>query len=150
MNNQTNLMREMLKKGDALRPSYEDFDFDGLDPTQQAWIRRLTKFTRFRHRVESYFQEVRLSNEMKLLFIEQHSMKLGDRVFYDIESKRQVYLQQVQAIPYLGAVFAFGFFIVYAIKTPLTSNLYKETVYSMALGLGMASCVPLYYRKAYL
>jgi len=56
----------------------------------------------------------------------------------------------VQAIPYLGAVFGFGFFIIYAIKTPLTSNLYKETVYSMAMGLGLAACVPIYYRKAYL
>ena len=33
MNNQTNLMREMLKKGDTLRPAYDDFDFDGLDAT---------------------------------------------------------------------------------------------------------------------
>jgi hypothetical protein len=48
-------MREMLKKGDNLRPKYEDFDFDGLDSTQQAWLHRLTKFTRFRNRVENYF-----------------------------------------------------------------------------------------------
>ena len=59
-------------------------------------------------------------------------------------------MQQVQAIPYLGAVFAFGFFIAFAIKTPLTSNLYKETVYSLAMGLGLASTVPLYYRNIYL
>lgn len=38
-------MREMLKKGDALRPKYEDFDFDALDSTQQAWLNRLSRFT---------------------------------------------------------------------------------------------------------
>jgi hypothetical protein len=26
--NNDNLMRDMLKKGDALRPKYEEFDFD--------------------------------------------------------------------------------------------------------------------------
>jgi hypothetical protein len=33
MNNSDNLMREMLKKGDALRPKYEGFDFESLDST---------------------------------------------------------------------------------------------------------------------
>jgi hypothetical protein len=63
-------MREMLKKGDALRPQYDGFKFDELDSTQIAWLNRLSKFTRFRTRVEAYFQEVKLSSEMKLLFIE--------------------------------------------------------------------------------
>ena len=53
-------------------------------------------------------------------------------------------------MPYLGALFALGFFIRYAIKTPLNSNLYKETVYSLILGMGSAATIPLYYRKLYL
>ena len=28
--------------------------------------------------------------------------------------------------------------------------MYKETIYSMSMGLGMAATVPLYYRKIYL
>ena len=85
-------MREMLKKGDAIAYKYEDFDFEALSSTQQSWLRRLSIFTRSRKTVEHYFQETRVSNEMKLLFIEQHSMKLGDRIFYDIEHKRQNYI----------------------------------------------------------
>lgn len=33
MNNNDNLMRDMLRKGDILRPQYRDFDFDALDST---------------------------------------------------------------------------------------------------------------------
>ena len=55
MNNQTNRMREMLKKGDALRPEYADFDYDALDSSQLRWISHLSWFTKFRVRVESHF-----------------------------------------------------------------------------------------------
>ena len=81
-------MKEMLKKGDVLKPRYEDFDYSKLDETQLAWLSRLSLFSRYRNRIEKYFEEAPMTSEMKLLFVEQHSMKLGDRVFYDIESKR--------------------------------------------------------------
>ena len=79
-------MREMLKKGDAMLPKYANFNYEELDSSQIGWINRLTWFTRMRPRIETYFRESKVSNDLKLLFIEQHSMKLGDRVFYEIES----------------------------------------------------------------
>jgi len=87
-----NYMADMLKKGDDLRPAYANFDYEALDSTQLGWIRHLTYFSQYRARVIRRFAESRVSNEMKILFIEQHSMKLGDRVFYTLESKRQTYL----------------------------------------------------------
>ena len=76
---------------------------------------------------------------MKILFIEQHSMKLGDRVFYTLESKRQRYLQTLEATPYFGGAFALCFLCVFAIKTPITSKLYKEAGYSIGLGMTFAA-----------
>lgn len=81
-------MREMLKKGDKMRPMYKDIDYSKFDSQQITWLNRLSYFTKFRNMIELYFRETKVSHEMKLLFIEQHSIKLGDRVFYEIESKR--------------------------------------------------------------
>lgn len=81
-------MRDMLKKGDALRPKYDEFDFESLDSSQKKWLSRLAWFTKSRAWVERYFRETKVSNEMKLLYVEQHSMKLGDSIFYTIESRR--------------------------------------------------------------
>lgn len=86
---------------------------------------------------------------MKLLFIEQHSMKLGDRVFYDIESARQNWLQAWFSVPYAGAALALPILCVYAYRVPLTSKLYKEAFYSLAIGTGVSSLYPLHYRTIY-
>ena len=83
-----NLMEKMLSKGDSLRPKYENFDYSKLDSTQLFWIKRLTFFTRYRERIESRFKDVKVSTDMKILFIEQHSMKLGNSVFYTMEGSR--------------------------------------------------------------
>ena len=88
MNHQNDLMRNMLKKGDALRPEYASFDYEKLDSSQQRWIKLLGVYPKYRTRVEKYFEDCKVSSDMKQLFIEQHSMKLGDRVFYDLESRR--------------------------------------------------------------
>ena len=142
-------MADMLKKGDDLRPAYNNFDYEALDSTQLAWVRRMTLYTQYRDRVIHKFEESRVSNDMKILFIEQHSMKLGDRVFYTLESKRQLYLQTLEATPYVGGVFSVCFLVVFAIKTPITSKLYKEAAYSLGLGMACAAQIPLYYRRQY-
>ena len=64
-------------------------------------------------------------------------MKLGNNVFYDLESKRQNYLASFEVMPVGTAIFGFLFFIGFAIKTPLTSKLYKELGYSIFLGAGV-------------
>jgi len=48
MNNNTNIMASMLQKGDELRPKYDSFDFDKLDPTQLKWLGRMTLFSKYR------------------------------------------------------------------------------------------------------
>lgn len=87
---------------------------------------------------------------MKLLFIEQHSMKLGDAVFYTIEGRRQTYLQSVEALPVFGGIIGMFFFVGFAYRRPLSSKLYKEAVQSFFLGCACASVYPLYNRKLYL
>ena len=83
-----NVMEKMLQKGDDLRPRYDNFDFDKLDSQQLFWLKRLSLFSAYRKNIENRFKEVRVSTEMKVLFVEQHSMKLRQDVFYDIEAKR--------------------------------------------------------------
>lgn len=87
---------------------------------------------------------------MKILFIEQHSMKLGDRVFYSLEHDRQNYLYAAEASPYLGLAFGFVFFVGFAYWTPLSSKLYKESALSLVLGMVSGATYPFYYRRKYL
>ena len=83
-----NVMEKMLEKGDELRPRYKNFDYSKLDENQLFWIRKLTWFTRYRSQIENRFKAVKVSTDMKVLFIEQHSMKLGNAVFYTMEASR--------------------------------------------------------------
>jgi Na+/melibiose symporter-like transporter len=100
--------------------------------------------------VEKHFEDCKVGSDMKLLFIEQHSMKLGDRVFYALESKRQKYLSGMEMLPYLGSAIGFCFFIGFALWTPLHSKLYKESLYSLGMGMAVAAQVPIYYRRDYI
>lgn len=54
-----------------------------------------------------------------------------------------------ESVPIFGLMCGFGFFCLFAYRTPLTSNLYKESLYSLALGLSVAALQPVYYRKLY-
>lgn len=87
---------------------------------------------------------------MKLLFVEQHSMKLGDSVFYNIEMHRQHYLKSFEALPMWGGFVGIGIFIMYAYKMPLSSNLYMEAFKSLIFGTAIASSYPAYMRTKYL
>ena len=65
-------------------------------------------------------------------------MKLGNSIFYDLESKRQNYISSFEVMPVSTVIFGLVFFTVYAIRTPLTSKLYKEALYSMLMGAGLS------------
>ena len=65
-----NIMEKMLEKGDDLRPKYDNFDYTKLDSTQLFWIRKLTWFTKFRTQIENRFKAVKISSDMRILFIE--------------------------------------------------------------------------------
>ena len=106
-----NVMRQMLEKGDFLRETrYKDFDFSQLEPEQLKWIKRLTLYSYFRNFAISRWEHGRVSNDMKIAFIESHSMKLGNGVFYHLEGKKQNYHMSLETWPYLGGVFGLFFF----------------------------------------
>ena len=84
-----NKMIMMLSKGDRLRPQYQDFDFSNLDSKQLQWINHLSYFTKYRGFMERRFDNTgKISNDMMVCFIEQHSMKLPPRIFYSLEAIR--------------------------------------------------------------
>jgi hypothetical protein len=56
----------------------------------------------------------------------------------------------LQSTPTFGALIGMVFFIGFACFTPLTSRLYKEAMYSFALGCSVAGVHPLYTRKLYM
>mmetsp|Transcript_1321 Transcript_1321/g.1795 ORF Transcript_1321/g.1795 Transcript_1321/m.1795 type:complete len:117 (+) Transcript_1321:235-585(+) len=87
---------------------------------------------------------------MKILFIEQHSMKLGNAVFYTMEGSRQKYNTALEAWPYLGGVLALCYFVGFALKTPMHSKLLKESGLSLFLGFTSAAFYPYYYKRIYL
>lgn len=64
------MMRDMLAKGDALRPQYAGFDFGNLDEAQHKWLNRLSVFTKYRKLLTSRWEEKQVSTEMKVLFVE--------------------------------------------------------------------------------
>jgi hypothetical protein len=148
--NRLNVMTDMLAKGDELKPQYAGFNFDALDATQHAALRRLTWFPKYRHRVLWFFEETKMTSHMKLMYIEQHSMKLGDRVFYDIESSRQGYVYACECIPTAGVIIGSLFFIRYAYTAPIQSRLYVEAVKSLFYGCCVAGIWPMYAKVRYL
>ena len=64
-----NKMVAMLKKGDQLRPQYDQFDFSKLSSLQLFWLKQMGWFTVFRKRIERQFEVSEVSNELKILFI---------------------------------------------------------------------------------
>ena len=83
-----NIMSRMLSKGDKLRPKYEGFEFSNLDAKTTKWLNRLSVFTQYRQFLINRCDEGKASNDIKVLFIEQHSIKLPPKVFYDLEHDR--------------------------------------------------------------
>ena len=66
-------------------------------------------------------------------------MKLGDRVFYEIEASRQEWLQAWFGVPYMGAGLGLIILCGFAYRVPIQSKLYKEFFYSMGMGTCLAS-----------
>jgi hypothetical protein len=78
----------MLAKGDALRDRYKDFDFESLEAVQKTHLGRLAFFAKHRERILKKFNGTNITYDVKIAFLDQHSMKLGNNIFYDLESKR--------------------------------------------------------------
>ena len=77
-------------------------------------------------------------------------MKLGNAVFYTMESSRGRYLASFETWPYLAGVLSIFYFVGFALKVPMHAKLYKETGYSAMLGLATACLYPYYYKRVYI
>ena len=87
---------------------------------------------------------------MKILFLEQHSMKIRQGAFYELEGKRQKYLGAKEAWPYLGGATAFFMFIGCAIVLPLHRRLTTELFGCVAAGMLLTYTYPMYYWGHYM
>ena len=65
-----NILHRMLSKGDSLRDRYEDFDYSTLDPTQQAYLSRLSFFAKHRERLLRKFNGTTISTDVKIMFLD--------------------------------------------------------------------------------
>lgn len=61
-------------------------------------------------------------------------MKLGNGIFYDLESTRINYIDSFETIPITTVIVGALCFIRFAIKTPLQSKLYSELLMSTLIG----------------
>ena len=77
-------------------------------------------------------------------------MKLGNAVFYTMESSKQKYHMALENWPYLGGVLAFAYFIGFAIARPMHSKLISETGLSAVLGLASSAAYPYYYHRIWM
>lgn len=119
MGDEQNILHRMLSKGDSLRDRYKDFDYSSLDSTQNTYLSRLSFFSKHRERVLRKFNAAPTTSDVKIAFLDQHSMKLGNAFFYDLESVRINYIDSFETMPVTTFVVGAAFFIRFAIRTPL-------------------------------
>ena len=84
------------------------------------------------------------------MFLDQHSMRIGNTIFYNLESSRQGYLKALENYPLYGGLLGFGIFIGFAYKTPIYSKLYKEIAYSFMAGMSISYTHVYYHYLQYL
>ena len=77
-------------------------------------------------------------------------MRIGPNIFYSLERSRNHYLQAIEAHPALAVVASLGFFVMFAIRTPIHRNLLRELGYSLGLGFTTTYAYPFYYYQQYL
>ena len=145
-----NIVERMLLKGDRIKQNYDDYDYSKLDKTQLFWLETLSLYSRYRHRVISHFNDRGVTTDMKVIFLDQNSMRIGPNLFYTVERSRQNYLRAVEMHPMLAFCAMAGFFIRYAIRTPLHKNLVRELGMSVGLGFGVTYVYPYYKYQQYI
>ena len=83
-----NMVERMLKKGDRIRHKYDNFDFETLDSKQKFWLDKLSKFSKYRERIIWRYNGSSISTDLKIMYLDQHSMRIGTSIFYNLESSR--------------------------------------------------------------
>ena len=86
---------------------------------------------------------------MKMLFLDQNSMRIGPNLFYTLERSRGRYLAAVENHPGIAFLASIGFFVRFAIRTPLHRNLVRELFYSVVLGFTTTYTYPYYKYQQY-
>jgi len=71
------MLTRMFEKGDNLKPQYKNFDFSGLDDQQHKTLKALTFFSRHKNWLKKKFDGTTITSDVKIIFIDQHSMKMG-------------------------------------------------------------------------
>ena len=140
----------MLQKGDRMQPRYANFDYDKLEASQLWWIQKLGMYSKYRKRIINRYNGTSISSDIKIMFLDHHSMRIGSTIFYNLESARQEQMVALEEYPMLSGILAFGFFVRFAYKTPVYSKLYKELGYSMAMGGAVGYSYAYYYYMKYI
>ena len=83
------MIERMLNKGDKLRPLYNNFDFTKMNSDQVFWMDKLALFSKYRNRIIARYNGTQIGSDVKIMFLDQHSMRLGSAIFYNLEHTRQ-------------------------------------------------------------
>ena len=83
-----NMVERMLKKGDRIKHKYDDFDFGALNSTQVFWLSKLSYFSKYSERIISRYNGSAISTDLKIMYLDQHSMRIGTSIFYNLESSK--------------------------------------------------------------
>ena len=129
---------------------YADFDYTALEGNQLRWIKHLSVFSKYRQRIVSKFSPKDISNDEKIMFLDQHSMRLGNNIFYTLEHARLEYLQAGENHPLFAFLLSAGFFFRFARRAPMHSKLYKELLLSIIYGSTLTYTVNYYYYLKYI
>lgn len=79
----------MFQKGDKLKlDKYVNFSFDDASPEQHKFLKKLSYFSKHRDWIIKKFDNRKITQDIKVHFLDHHSMKLGTSVFYELEGKR--------------------------------------------------------------
>ena len=81
MEDETNTVLRMLNKGEGNMHNYSRFDFDKLQPRSLGLVKHLTFYPKYKHLILAYFKSSKISADVKVVFLEQNSMKLGAKIF---------------------------------------------------------------------
>ena len=68
--NDQNIIHRMFAKGDAIRDSYNDFDYSKLENTQLHTLWKLSFFSRQRDRIIRKFNSTRIDYDAKITFLD--------------------------------------------------------------------------------
>ena len=83
------MVERMLQKGDRIKHRYVNHDYESMDQSQLSWIKHLSTYSKYRKRIINRYNGTSISSDIKIMFLDQHSMRIGSTIFYNVEASRQ-------------------------------------------------------------